>query len=65
MPTTKYSEELMSKILRLRRQGRTFAEIAVEFEISPSAVHRWVYYGRGGATQQDRGFRGKRIEVRA
>ena len=56
----KYSEELMAKILEFRRKDYTIEQIAIELNVSPSSIQKWIMWGRGGATAEDRVHRGHR-----
>jgi hypothetical protein len=51
---THYSDDLMQEILRLRRKGYTIEQISVELGPSMSAIQKWIMWGRGGATIDDR-----------
>jgi len=41
MTTTKYSDEVRSKALRLSREGHSYADIGRRLDVSPSTVARW------------------------
>ena len=50
-----YSDALLHSIVRLRNQGLTIERIAVEVEVSPSSVQKWLVrngYGKYGTQRQ-------------
>lgn len=56
---TRYSDELMARVLHWVRLGYPYEYAAAQCGVSTSSVQKWIIAGRGGATPADRHGKGR------